>query len=210
MSDFISPGQIDEVIALVTRHGTGWILLFVFASMFIENIFPPYPGDAVIFAAGFISGSGKLGVPLLVVVSVVGSIASILVVYLVGRRYGRALCEKGRLRFLRPEKLPRIEGWFQRYGTALLLASRFLAGTRSLVALSAGIGGVGIIRMAVFSGISVLIWNCLVILSAHHLRSNWEAVYGVFSTYNRAILVAVALLVVLYVVKRVIRRLRAE
>lgn len=209
MSDFISPGQIDDVIDLVMRHGTAWILAFVFASMFIENIFPPYPGDAVIFAAGFISGSGKLNVPELLAVSVVGSIASILTVYLVGRRYGRALFEMRRLKFLHPEKLPRIEDWFQRYGGALLLASRFLAGTRSLIALTAGIGGVGITRMGVLSGISVLVWNSLVILSAYYLHSNWEAVYGVFETYNRIILIAVAVFLLFLLVRRILRRQRA-
>jgi membrane protein DedA with SNARE-associated domain len=208
MSDFISPGQIDEVIALVTRLGTGWILLFVFASMFIENVFPPYPGDAVIFAAGFISGSGELNVPFLIAVSVLGSISSILIVYYVGRRYGRSLFERRKLGFLHPERLPRIESWFQKYGDYLLLGSRFLAGTRALVVLTAGIGGVKTVRMTILSGISVVIWNCMVILSAHYLHNNWEAVYVVFSTYNRIILGAVVILVTLYVLRWVVRRYR--
>jgi membrane protein DedA with SNARE-associated domain len=208
MSDLISPGQVDEVIALVTRHGAGWILAFVFLSMFIENVFPPYPGDAVIFAAGFISGSGKLSVPPLIVVSVLGSILSIILVFMVGRKYGRALFEKRKMRFLHPEKLPRIEGWFARYGSALLLGSRFMAGTRTLVALAAGIGGVRTVRMTVLSGISVLIWNGLVILSAHYLHSHWEKVYGVFATYNRVILVVIGLALVFFISRWIVRRQR--
>ena len=210
MSDFISPGQIDEVIALVTRHGAGWILAFVFASMFIENLFPPYPGDAVIFAAGFMSGSGKPSVAPLIFVSILGSITSILIVYVIGKRYGRGLFETGRLRFLRPERLPQIEGWFEKYGGALLVASRFLAGTRTLVALTAGIGGVGTARVTILSGVSVLLWNCLLILSARHLHRNWQAVYSVFATYNRVILLVVALGLAVYAVWRIVGRLKAK
>jgi membrane protein DedA with SNARE-associated domain len=210
MSDFISPGQIDEVIALVTKHGTGWILAFVFFSMFMENVFPPYPGDAVIFAAGFISGSGRISVPPLVFVSVLGSLASILVVYMIGRRYGRALFERRRLKFLQPERLDRIEGWFQKYGSTLLLASRFLAGTRSPIAFTAGIGGVRIVRMTILSGISVLIWNCLVILSAFYLQSNWERVYDVFTTYNKVILIVIVLALLFYIGTRIVRRYRTK
>ncbi len=210
MSDFISPGQIDEVIALVTRHGAGWILAFVFFSMFVENVFPPYPGDTVIFAAGFISGSDSLSLPPLILVSVLGSIASILLVYLVGRRYGRALFEKRKLRFLHPEKLPRIEGWYRKYGNALLLASRFLPGTRFLIVLTAGIGRVPIVRMSVLSGISVLLWNSMVILSAYYLHSNWEKVYAVFRTYNRVILILIALALLFYIVTRIVRRYKAK
>lgn len=210
MSDFISPGQIDEVIALVTRHGAGWILAFVFFSMFVENVFPPFPGDTVIFAAGFISGADSLSLPPLILVSVLGSIASILVVYLVGKRYGRALFEKGKLRFLQPEKLPRIEGWYRKYGNALLLASRFLPGTRFLIVLTAGIGRVPIVRMSVLSGISVLLWNSMVILSAYYLHSNWEKVYAVFRTYNRVVLILIALALLFYIVTRIRRRYKLK
>ena len=210
MSDLISPGQIDEVIALVTQHGTGWILAFVFFSMFVENVFPPYPGDTVIFAAGFISGSDSLSLPPLILVSVLGSIASILVVYLVGRRYGRALFEKRKLGFLHPEKLPRIEGWYRKYGNALLLASRFLPGTRFLIVLTAGIGRVPIARMSVLSGISVLIWNSMVILSAYYLHSNWKRVYDVFTTYNKVILVVIVLALLFYIFTRIVRRYKAK
>jgi membrane protein DedA with SNARE-associated domain len=208
MNEFISPGQIDEVIDLVTRHGTGWILAFVFFSMFVENVFPPYPGDAVIFAAGFISGSGKLSVAPLLVLSIIGSVASIMVVYAVGRRYGRAIFERRLLRFLGPDNLPKIQSWFGRYGTRLILASRFLAGTRALIALSAGVGGISAPRMALFSTLSVIVWNCLVILSAYHLHSNWEAVYEIFSTYNRAIFVVVIAVVAFFVIRAIVRRRR--
>lgn len=206
MSEFVSPGQIEEVIESITRHGIWWILLFVFISMFIENVFPPYPGDAVIFAAGFISGSGELSVAPLIVISIIGSLASIMVVHGVGMKYGRVMFEKRWLRFLKPEKLPSIEAWFGRYGSGVLLASRFLAGTRSLVALTAGIGGVKPARMALLSGISVLIWNCLIILSAHYLHSNWEMVYSILNTYNRVILIVITSVIVVYVIVRIARR----
>ncbi len=206
MSDIISPGHIDEVIRLVTSHGTGWILAFVFFSMFVENIFPPYPGDAVIFAAGFISGSGKLSVEPLLILSIIGSVASIMVVYAIGRKYGRAIFEKRLLKFLGPDNLPRIESWFSKYGDIILLASRFLAGTRSLITLSAGVGKISAPRMAIFSTLSVIIWNFLIILSAYHLRSNWETVYRIFSTYNKAVFVIVILVIVFFIVRAIIRR----
>ena len=209
MNDFISPGQIDEVIELVTRHGTGWILAFVFFSMFAENVFPPYPGDAVIFAAGFISGSGKMSVAPLLVLSIIGSVASIMVVYAFGRRYGRAIFERRFLRFLGPDNLPKIEAWFSKHGTRLILASRFLAGTRALIVLSAGIGKISASRMLLFSTLSVIVWNCLVILSAYHLHNNWEAVYEIFSTYNRAVFVIIIVVVAYFIIRGFIRRRRA-
>jgi len=210
MSEFLSPGHIDNLIRLVTEHGTGWILLFVFVSMFVENVFPPYPGDAVIFAAGFISGSGKMSVVPLLILSMIGSISSIMLLHHIGRRYGRVVFESRRLKFLKPEALPRIETWFEKYGDTLLVASRFLAGTRALVAFSAGVGRISYPRMAVLSGISVIMWNSLIILSAYFLKSNWEAVYNILMTYNRVIFAVVILAICTFIIFKIVRRVRSK
>jgi len=210
MSDILSPGNIEDVIGIVTSHGTGWILLFVLVSMFIENIFPPYPGDAAIFAAGFIAGSGKVSVMPVLILSMIGSIASIMVLHAIGWRYGKRIFAGKFLRFLKPESLPRIESWFQKYGNTVLVASRFLAGTRALIALSAGVGRVGHWRMLILSGISVIIWNCLVILSAYSLQNHWQSVYDILSTYNRAVFVVVIAAILVFAGYKLTRRLRSR
>jgi membrane protein DedA with SNARE-associated domain len=209
MTEFLAPGQIEEIIDSVTRHGTGWILAFAVFSMFIENVFPPYPGDAAIFAAGFISGSGRMPVVPLILLSTVASVASIMVDYVVGRRYGREIFGRGLLKFMGRDNLPRIERWFDKFGNYVLVASRFLAGTRALIAVFAGVGRVSPVRMVVLSTISVIAWNSTVILLAYHLRTNWEQVYSVFSTYNRFVFVLIVVLVILLLVRFVILRRRS-
>jgi len=205
MSDIISPGQIDDVIELVTRHGTAWILFFVVFSMFVENLFPPYPGDAVIFAAGFISGAGKLSVVLVLLLSIVASLASIMVVYTLGNRYGKRILRWRIFRGSSENRMSKIENWFSKYGPAVLVASRFLAGTRSLIALTAGIGSVKPVSMTIFSGISVILWNSLLIFSAYYLKSNYEMVYEVFATYNKVVFIVVALIVIFFAGKFLLR-----
>jgi membrane protein DedA with SNARE-associated domain len=210
MSDLLAPGQIEQTIEIVTRHGSGWILLFVFLSVVVENFFPPYPSDVVMFAAGFVSGSGRLGLPWLLLVSVSGSLLSTMLVHSVGRKYGRAIFERRRLRFLHPDRLPRIEEWFKKYGDSVLLASRFLPGVRSLIALTAGIGGVTTMRMLLLSLISIVLWNSIIILSAFFLWNEWESVYQVIESYSKVVIIAIMALVLAFIAYRTIRRKRAE
>jgi len=205
MTEFIAPGQIDEIIESVTLHGTGWILAVVVFSMFVENIFPPYPGDAVIFAAGFISGSGKLSVYPVILLSIVASLSSIMLAYWIGRRYGRSVLENRKLRFLGKVDIPKLEGWLGRYGVGILIVSRFLAGARAMITVLAGVGGVSPARMAFYSGVSVVIWNNLVILSAYYLNRNWEAVYDVLSTYNTIVFTLVVFAAAVYVTTRIVK-----
>lgn len=208
MSEILAPGEIDKIIEAVISHGIGWILAFVFVSMFIENVFPPYPGDVAIFAAGFVAGSSELAVEPVLVLSILGSISSIMLVYALSRRYGRSIFESRRIRFLDSSRMRDIERWFEKWGNAVLVASRFLPGTRFLIVVTAGIGNVAAWRMALFSSISVVAWNSLVVLLAYFLHRNWEKVYEILKTYNQVALVIVIVIVGFYIVIRIRKRRR--
>jgi len=206
MSDFLAPGEIDRIVETITSHGVGWILFFVFISMFIENVFPPYPGDVAIFGAGFVAGSSDLSIGPVLVISILGSLSSLMLMYALARRYGRSMFESKRFRFLDMSKMGIIEKWFARWGNLVLLASRFLPGTRFFIIVSAGIGNVGALRMLSYSGISVIVWNSCVVLSAYFLHKNWERVYDILSAYNQVALIVVIIAVVAYVVIRIKNR----
>ncbi len=208
MSEILAPGEVDRIVEAVTAHGIGWILLFVFASMFIENVFPPYPGDVAIFVAGFVAGSSELAVGPVLLISILGSISSIMLVYALSRKYGRSIFESRRIRFLDSNRMGDIEQWFEKWGNAVLVASRFLPGTRFLIVITAGIGNVAAWRMALFSSISVVAWNSLVVLVAYFLHRNWEKVYEILTTYNQVALVIGIVIIGFYIVSRIRRRRR--
>jgi membrane protein DedA with SNARE-associated domain len=179
-----------------------WFYLILFASCLVENLFPPYPGDTVILIAGYLAGAGQIHHVSGLLCSVAGSLAGALILFLLGSSRGRALFQKGRFRFLSPEQLDRVEGWFGRHGKKVILASRFLPGVRSLVAVTAGIGRV---RTAVFvplSLISILVWNGLLLYLGLQLGQNWTEVVGWFRVYNWVLVIAVLAAILLWYWKK--------
>ena len=52
------PPEMQKWVDIFLSNGGIWIYLIVTGIMFFEYIFPPTPGDVVIFSAGFLSGEG--------------------------------------------------------------------------------------------------------------------------------------------------------
>jgi membrane protein DedA with SNARE-associated domain len=179
-----------------------WFYLILFASCLIENLFPPYPGDMVILLAGYLAGSGQILTAGGLLCSVAGSLAGGLILFALGSSRGRDLFHRGRFRFLSPDRLDRVEDWFRRYGRRIILVSRFLPGVRSLVAVAAGIGGMRTRLFALFSLISILMWNGLLFFAGLKLGQNWPAVVRWVRIYNWVVILLLLLVALLWYLRQ--------
>lgn len=197
----VAGGRIDSILNWVTAHGPVWIYAFFFFSAIVENIFPPYPGDAVTFAGGYLAFSGRLSWPLVFVITAAGSWAGLLILFWLGRSKGRAFLIKKEGRWITRENFLKFENWFARYGVAVIIFGRFLAGVRSGVALAAGIAGLSWKKILIFGLLSVLIWNGILISAARLVENNWEALYRWFGLYNRLVLAVLAALIMFLVLR---------
>lgn len=179
-----------------------WFYLILFVSCLVENLFPPYPGDTAILLAGYLAGSGQILIGGGLLCSVAGSLTGGLILFALGSNQGRVLFHKRRFRFLSPDRLDQVEVWFRQHGRKVILVSRFLPGVRSLVAVTAGIGGVPIAVFALFTLISTLVWNGLLLYAGLKLGQNWSAVVRWFRIYNWVVILAVVLAALLWYLRR--------
>lgn len=190
--------RTDQLFDLVTGHSALWVYLFVLFSMTLENFFPPYPGDTVVFISAVYASAGHASLPIIYVLSIVGTMISVMALYYIGGRQGRAVFTRSKLRLINVSRLERIERWFDRWGDKMLLASRYLTGVRAALALFAGVGAVRPWKMFTYSLISTCTWSFLVIYLGYVLRRDWHRIDSIFSTYS--LLTYVAMGVVLVVV----------
>lgn len=179
-----------------------WFYLILFTSCLIENLFPPYPGDMVILLAGYLAGSGQILTGGGLLCSVAGSMAGGLILFALGSSKGRDLFHRGRFRFLSPERLDQVEEWFRRYGRRVILVSRFLPGVRSLVAVAAGISGMRTRLFALFSLISILVWNGLLFFAGLKLGQNWATVVRWVRIYNWVVILLLVMAAIFWYLRR--------
>jgi membrane protein DedA with SNARE-associated domain len=146
--------------------------------------------------AGFLAGRGLLAPTAVFATAIVGTQVGVMAAFWIGRRWGRALLAGPMGRFLPADRLDRLEAWFARYGAPAIAISRFFPGIRALVMPAAGLAGFPAWKVWVFAGISVVIWNALVVglglLAGTHL--DWAKHMLVRYNAIAGAIVAVALL----------------
>ncbi len=199
--------KADEILNLVTAHSPLWIYLFVFVSMLIENFFPPYPGDTIVFICGVYAAGGNASWWSIYGLSVIGTLASVMALYYFGRTHGRSAFSSHSMRWLGVRRLEHVDHWFDRWHDKVLLASRYLTGVRALIAVMAGVGRVGAWRMLIYSTISTLTWNFIVLYLALRLRLDWHKIDAWLATYN-SVIIAALLIVLAFVAYKIVQRRR--
>ncbi|HZS33384.1 MAG TPA: VTT domain-containing protein [Methylomirabilota bacterium] len=159
------PCPLDRVAALLLDPGIppGVIYAVVFASCVLESFFPPWPTDVIALYAGFLAGRGALHGGTVLAAAIAGTQVGVMAVFWVARRWGRALL-RGRLgRLLHAERLGQLERWFARFGAPAIAISRFFPGVRALVLPAAGLARFSAWRVLCWAGLSVVVWNVLVV-----------------------------------------------
>jgi membrane protein DedA with SNARE-associated domain len=169
--------QITEAMeALIVQYGYP----AVFAVAFLEMIFPPIPSEIVFPLVGFTAQSGGLGVEgaiMLAAVGALGSTAGALLIYFIARKVGRAaILRYGRYLKMGEDELKKAEAWFAKYGVAAVFAARIVPGVRELISIPAGIGGMSIVRFAVFTFAGSLVWSIALTLVGYYLGEAWVTV----------------------------------
>jgi membrane protein DedA with SNARE-associated domain len=157
--------SLDRLAEFVLDPGIPPTVVYglVFLSCVLESFFPPWPTDVISVYAGFLAGRGQVDSRLVVVAAVAGTQLGVMATFWLGRRFGRTLLA-GRLgRWLRAERLTHLERWFARYGAPAIAVSRFFPGIRALVTPAAGLAGFSAWKVLWWSGVSVLVWNVLVV-----------------------------------------------
>lgn len=171
---------LDQIFA----YGTVWVYLAIFVACFIENITPPFPGDSFIVAAGGLAAASRLDFTLAFMSVVGGGMCSIMVIYLIGRYFGRDFFIRKNFKLFSAKDIVEVEEKFQRRGGLLLVASRFIVGFRVILALAAGIGKYPSVRMFFYTLISYVLFAGLLMYLGYKLVEHYDRIEYYFKTYN--------------------------
>ena len=181
-----------------------YLVLFFFA--FIENVFPPSPSDVVVIVgASLIATTGVDFIPILLITSV-GSAMGFILMYYVGSRFGEKIVRSGKLKFISVDALENADLWFSKYGYWLILANRFLPGTRSVISFFSGVHNLRVLKTFIFALISATLWNIFIIFMGMKLGENAEIIDYYLKTYSNVVVLLTVLVGVAIFVRHHIKK----
>ena len=188
--------MLEDLIQYVQTVDPILVYGIVFAIAFIENVFPPSPSDSIIVLGGALIGLGRVGFIETLLCATAGSTLGFIAMYKIGQWSGDTILEQGKIKFIPVAAVKTVERWFQKHGYWLIVANRFLSGTRAVVSFFAGMAELNLLRTTVLSFISALVWNAILVTAGYYLGQNWERIGFYLSTYSQVvtgILIIVAL-----------------
>ncbi|MBF6615039.1 MAG: DedA family protein [Chloroflexi bacterium] len=189
-----------DVIATVGYPGVAFLIA-------LESLFPPIPSEVILPLSGSLSASGKFNIYAMLLAATTGSTMGASILYGIGRWSGEArigdwLDHYGKWLLLSREDLDRSRVWFALHGNAAVLVARVIPGMRSIVSVPAGLSSMPYSRFVLFTAIGSALWDGALLFAGYFLGENWNKVEGWLSPLGPAVYGFIALLLVIFVVRR--------
>ncbi len=182
------------------------------ASAFVENVFPPIPGDTITAFGAFLVGTERLDFFGVYLSTVVGSLIGFMFLFWVGGLLGRRFFLERDYWFFKAQDIIKAEAWFKKYGYLLILLNRFFPGVRSVISIAGGISGLKTKRVILLALFSCSIWNLIWIFFGYMLGSNWDVARDqmarIMGRYNLAVVILFGVVVLFFVVRKIVRKHR--
>lgn len=200
-------GLLEFVTNLLIARG----YLVVFLGSAVDNFGLPSSGDVVMFAGGFFANSGQAALPLVMLVGFLGATVSDNSVYWIGRIGGRPLLTrilKVRLLsfILDAKSLGKVEHYFEDHGRKTVFVGRFGPGLRSMTPLFAGVSRMKYYRFLPYSLAATTTWALVTGTVGYVFGEYWDELLAVARSIGYGFVALIALLIVLYILRRRARR----
>ena len=183
-----------------------WVLITGFLITMIENLFPPAPGDSiVVFTGAMASISSESIIPLLLFTTL-GSVVGFVLMFLLGKQFDTKIIHSDKFAFISRKAVNKVEDWFKKYGYWLIIANRFIAGTRAVISFFAGMSKLSLRLTTLLSAISALLWNFILIYSGYKFGENWRLINKYLDLYGKIILPILAAIALFFGIRYLYRR----
>lgn len=152
---------MDEIIELIQPYFEEWGYLIVFVMMLLENsafVGAAVPGDLVLLLAGFYSQRSDLDVAPICGLAFVGALIGDTIGYGVGRFAGRRVVDRFGKRLFPPDRLDRVDRYFQEYGMWAVAVGRITPVVRTINTFAAGMARMPFPRFLVSVAMAAGVW----------------------------------------------------
>ncbi|MGD8428210.1 MAG: DedA family protein [Balneolaceae bacterium] len=192
---------VNNVVHIVNTLPPLSIYLVFFLVAYFENVIPPIPGDVLVAFGGYLAAESIIGFTPVLLLTTFASVIGFMTMYWIGSRWGTQVENNPKrlwlLRFIPLKYLQKVRRWMQQWGLRVVLVNRFLAGTRSVISLTAGLSHTPVSSTIICSAISSILWNGILLGFGWVVHENWRLIGDYLSIYGKIILGAIVVFILI-------------
>ena len=167
----------------------------IFALMFLESSFFPFPSEVVMIPAGYLAYKGDMSLGLVLFFGIVGSLAGAWFNYLLASKFGRRFLSK----IMSKEKVDKLEAFFENHGHISTFTGRLIPGIRQYISFPAGLAKMNAAKFSLYTILGAGIWVTVLTLLGYFLGANQELIHKYLKEITAVTLILVAILIAVYV-----------
>jgi len=202
--------MFEDILTKIATFSPVWIYLSLFFFAFIENIFPPSPSDVVLVVGGSLVGTGAINFILALTFATLGSITGFMLMFYIGSTVDKKVIHSGRFKYIPVDAIEKVEIWFRKYGYFIIVANRFMPGTRAVISFFAGISNLEPKKTIILCFVSALIWNAILLYLGFVFGDNIALVDEYLNTYRNIVIVVTAVIILFFIVRLFFRKRKSE
>jgi membrane-associated protein len=148
--------------------------LGVFGIVFLESglmIGFFFPGDSLLFTAGFLASQGYLDIKLLIAGCFIAAVAGDSIGYYLGQKFGRKLFNKENSIWFHKDHINRAQRFYDKHGGKTIILARFIPVIRAFAPVVAGIGLMRYKKFVMYNLVGGVLWAIAIPLLGYYLGS---------------------------------------
>lgn len=165
-----------------------------------------FPGDSLLFVAGFVASLGYLDIVALNVTLIVAAIVGDAFGFYLGMKTGRKVFLKPDSWLFKKEYLAKTQAFYEKHGGKTIILARFVPIVRTFAPFLAGVAGMNYRRFATFNIIGGISWVVSMTLLGYVLGS----IPYVRANLEKAVILVVIMSILPMIVEFSIRRFRTK
>lgn len=159
--------DLVEIIKTVGYLGV-FTIVFLESGLLIGFFFP---GDSLLFTAGFLASQGYLDIKILIVGCFLFAVAGDSIGYYIGKKLGPKIFTKDNSIFFQKKHLERAQKFYDKHGGKTIILARFVPVIRAFAPVVAGVGKMDYKRFVTFNLVGGVLWAIGVTLAGYYLGS---------------------------------------